>query len=682
MARDALATALVALALLGGCRSAPPALAPQALAAGLSDPDPETRRQAADGAWRAGLAAVPTVVDLAGSDEPTTAKAAVRALATIAHHAARPAADAERARLEAALLAELDRELAPSPRRAVLHALADAGGARAAAALAPRLAEAESAEDALFALERIGDPAAERVLVEALARGGTSVPRSALARALGAKTSLAAVEPLLALERDGSSAERRAARAALAAIGDPRAADPLRSAFGRGEAGAADDFLSYAAARAQAAKPEVQALYEELRRRASEPHVRVAALRGWARLAGASAFGELIEALADPAASVRAAAREALVAIPVSGESILRQIAPARAEVRSELCAVLVARREPAAGRALAEAIRGDSAEVRLAALRLAGGVDDPSLEPLLVRWAEHGEPGERAAAAASLLERARTLQGRGDSRRALELFRELVRIADGPRELAGAIEGLAALEGEAALGTLAALDDRSSLRDSLARARIAIASDLAGRDRGRARELLEEVCAGPASRTLRKVAARRLETLGGDPAAVARRRGCLTQWRVSEPFPDVPEGEQGQAQGRAELGEHPFGSDVAAHAARWRVVSSADPDGVVDLAALLDPDQDVVAYAYGELASPLAREAQLLVGSDDGVAIWINGARVHSHRVSRGLTPDEDRVPVTLREGTNSILVKVAQGGGDWGFCVRAAGADGRALE
>ncbi|HVS09031.1 MAG TPA: hypothetical protein VMS76_04085, partial [Planctomycetota bacterium] len=378
-----------------------------------------------------------------------------------------------------------------------------------------------------------------------------------------------------------------------------------------------------------------------------------------------------------------AAAREALVAIPVSGESILRQVAPARPGVRAELLAVLAARREPAAGRALAEAIRGDSAEVRLAALRLAGAVDDPSLEPLLVRWAEHGEPLERAAAAASLLERARTLQGRGASRRARELFRELVRIADGPRELAGAIQGLAALEGEAALGTLAALDDRSSLREPIARARIAIAAELAGRERGRARELLEEVCAGPASRTLRKVAARRLETLGGDPAAAARRRGCLTQWRVSESFPDAPaEGPEG-AQGPAtELGLHPFGSDVAAHAARWRAVTSSDPDGAVDLAALLDPDQDVVAYAYAELASPLAREAQLLVGSDDGVAIWVNGVRVHSNRVSRRLTPDEDRVPVTLREGTNSILVKVAQGGGDWGFCVRVVGADGRALE
>ncbi|HVS09188.1 MAG TPA: HEAT repeat domain-containing protein, partial [Planctomycetota bacterium] len=113
MARNALASTWIALALLAGCRSAPPALEPQALAAALSDPDPQTRRKAADGAWRAGPAAVPKVVDLAGSDEPATAKAAVRALATIAHHAARPGADAERARLEAALLAELDRELAP-----------------------------------------------------------------------------------------------------------------------------------------------------------------------------------------------------------------------------------------------------------------------------------------------------------------------------------------------------------------------------------------------------------------------------------------------------------------------------------------------------------------------------------------------------------------------------------------
>jgi len=79
---------------------------------------------------------------------------------------------------------------------------------------------------------------------------------------------------------------------------------------------------------------------------------------------------------------------------------------------------------------------------------------------------------------------------------------------------------------------------------------------------------------------------------------------------------------------------------------------------------------------------SDTAREAVLKIGSDDGVALWLNGERVHLHDVARGLTVDEDVVPVTLRQGSNVLLVQVSQGGGDWGLCVRLCDAGGEPID
>ncbi len=71
--------------------------------------------------------------------------------------------------------------------------------------------------------------------------------------------------------------------------------------------------------------------------------------------------------------------------------------------------------------------------------------------------------------------------------------------------------------------------------------------------------------------------------------------------------------------------------------------------------------------------------EAQLLlVGSDDQVAVWINGVRVHRHNPSRGATPDEDMVPCELRAGWNQVLCKVGQHYGGWGLYLRFADPEG----
>lgn len=70
-----------------------------------------------------------------------------------------------------------------------------------------------------------------------------------------------------------------------------------------------------------------------------------------------------------------------------------------------------------------------------------------------------------------------------------------------------------------------------------------------------------------------------------------------------------------------------------------------------------------------------------LLLGSDDGVEVWLNGASVHRLNRARGLTLDEDRIPIRLKEGWNRLLIKVYQGKGGWGLGARLADQAGRAM-
>jgi hypothetical protein len=89
----------------------------------------------------------------------------------------------------------------------------------------------------------------------------------------------------------------------------------------------------------------------------------------------------------------------------------------------------------------------------------------------------------------------------------------------------------------------------------------------------------------------------------------------------------------------------------------------------------------DAVAYGLTYLHAPREMDASLAFGSDDGIVIWLNGTEVHRHDVGRPYTPKEERVNVRLREGSNTLLVKISQGGGMWGFGMHVETPDGRPL-
>jgi hypothetical protein len=81
---------------------------------------------------------------------------------------------------------------------------------------------------------------------------------------------------------------------------------------------------------------------------------------------------------------------------------------------------------------------------------------------------------------------------------------------------------------------------------------------------------------------------------------------------------------------------------------------------------------EDAVAYAYATVNRKEAGKAYFTVGSDDGIKIWLNGKLVHRAAVLRALTLDEEGFSADMKAGENTVLAKIQQGKGGWGFAVR----------
>jgi hypothetical protein len=84
-----------------------------------------------------------------------------------------------------------------------------------------------------------------------------------------------------------------------------------------------------------------------------------------------------------------------------------------------------------------------------------------------------------------------------------------------------------------------------------------------------------------------------------------------------------------------------------------------------------------MLAYLLVFVQSPTARTAHALLGSDDGVRVWANGALVWSHAIHRPMSPDADQFDVPLRAGWNRLLLKVRNDDGGYGVMLRLCDPD-----
>ncbi len=84
------------------------------------------------------------------------------------------------------------------------------------------------------------------------------------------------------------------------------------------------------------------------------------------------------------------------------------------------------------------------------------------------------------------------------------------------------------------------------------------------------------------------------------------------------------------------------------------------------------DPYEMVVVYALTYVYSSKDQTVPLLLGTDDGVKVFVNGTPVHRVLAIRVVKPDNDRVPIALRQGWNTLMLKIENNYGGYNFYAR----------
>ena len=148
-----------------------------------------------------------------------------------------------------------------------------------------------------------------------------------------------------------------------------------------------------------------------------------------------------------------------------------------------------------------------------------------------------------------------------------------------------------------------------------------------------------------------------------------------ITEWLVLGPFfpDDLDKDFLVGAGGEANV--HPEAGDAVISAQgdtlRWRRHFSLS--SIINLDQAVTQRDSMTVYAFSILQSAAEEKVQFLLGSNNGVAVWINGEQVHHNPVDRNVTVDEDVFEASLKAGANRCLIKITEIGGTSGFAVRA---------
>ena len=152
--------------------------------------------------------------------------------------------------------------------------------------------------------------------------------------------------------------------------------------------------------------------------------------------------------------------------------------------------------------------------------------------------------------------------------------------------------------------------------------------------------------------------------------------------WSVIGPF----DNESGIGYNVAYILENAMQIDTAAQfpgvggQVRWEKQNDDTSDGYVDFNKIFDENPDwTTAYAWTSVISQDEREVQLRFGSDDQAKVWLNGEETFTHTESDTRGIDQHIIPVTLKAGENSILVKVCDETSSWGFYLRFTDTNGK---
>ena len=144
-----------------------------------------------------------------------------------------------------------------------------------------------------------------------------------------------------------------------------------------------------------------------------------------------------------------------------------------------------------------------------------------------------------------------------------------------------------------------------------------------------------------------------------------------IIDWKLIGPFPENGKAHPPETELKFDAKYKGAGKEVA-----WRDrKGDAKNHGRVNLVGLFSPTDEVAVYGYHEIDAPSARDAELLLGSDDTMTVWLNGKKVFEFEGSRSWNYDANKVKIHLEKGKNALLIKCGNKSGPWEFSVAVTG-------
>jgi len=126
------------------------------------------------------------------------------------------------------------------------------------------------------------------------------------------------------------------------------------------------------------------------------------------------------------------------------------------------------------------------------------------------------------------------------------------------------------------------------------------------------------------------------------------------------------------------EAGVNPKEGSVSAGKTWFKLTANSE---FVDFRKYVGAVNYCAGYAFAYVYSPSIQTANMWMGSNDGIKVWLNGSVVWTNDASRSFTVDKDKTTVTLPSGWSRLLVKVSQNTGSWGFSLKFCDSAGNAL-
>ncbi|HDJ33240.1 MAG TPA: DUF2961 domain-containing protein [Bacteroidetes bacterium] len=112
-----------------------------------------------------------------------------------------------------------------------------------------------------------------------------------------------------------------------------------------------------------------------------------------------------------------------------------------------------------------------------------------------------------------------------------------------------------------------------------------------------------------------------------------------------------------------------------------WEGYSGDGAGYAMGLNKRYQPSEFIISYAYTGIYTPEDTNVPLLIGSDDGLKVFLNKQELYRYLQVNICAPDQDTVMLPLRKGWNELLLKAENNFGGYAFFARIPDAHRKSL-